>query len=88
MTFGKIDPVSLAVSLGILSGLSTFFAGLMVLIFNTGKPFNGMMGTLYIPYDLSFFQCLLGGVTVAVSTFIGSYIIAWAYNFLRNKLNS
>ena len=88
MTFGKIDPMSLGVSLGILSGVSTIFMGLILLIFNTGKPFNGTMGALYITYDFTLLQCLLGGAAVAVSTFIGSYIIAWIYNLLRNKLNS
>lgn len=88
MAFGKIDPVSLGVSLGVLSGTSTFFMGLMILIFNTGKPFNGTMGAIYITYDFSFLQCLLAGVGVSVSTFIGSYIIAWAYNLLRHRVNS
>lgn len=86
MAFGKIDPVALGVSLGALSGMSTFFMGLMVLIFNTGKPFNGMMGTVYMTYDLSLIQCFLGGVGVFISIFISSYLIVLAYNFLNKQL--
>ncbi|KTD73566.1 hypothetical protein [Legionella tucsonensis] len=88
MKFGKIDPIALGVSLGALSGISTFFMGLMVLLFNKGKPFNGIMGTIYFNYDLSFSQCLLGGIGVFISTFISSYLIAWTYNFLNKRLNS
>ncbi|MGM9453703.1 hypothetical protein ACTAZI_10240 [Legionella bozemanae] len=88
MKFGKIDPIALGVSLGALSGISTFFMGLMVLLFNKGKPFNGIMGTIYFNYDLTFIQCLLGGMGAFISTFISSYLVAWTYNFLNKQLNN
>ncbi|HHF0527065.1 TPA: hypothetical protein ACTUT5_002629 [Legionella anisa] len=88
MKFGKIDPIALGVSLGALSGISTFFMGLMVLLFNKGKPFSGIMGTIYFNYDLSFIQCLLGGVGIFISTFITSYLIALAYNFMDKQLSN
>ncbi|KTD03451.1 hypothetical protein OQJ19_00530 [Fluoribacter gormanii] len=86
MKFGKIDPIALGVSLGALSGISTFFMGLMVLIFNKGKPFAGVMGTIYMTYDLSLLQCVLAGVGVFVSTFITSFLIAWLYNILSKQV--
>ena len=54
MTFGKIDPMSLGVSLGILSGVSTIFMGLILLIFNTGKPFNGTIHYLRLYFASMF----------------------------------
>lgn len=60
--------------------------GLMVLLFNTGKPFKGMMGTIYFTYDLSFLQCLLGGISVAIGMFVGGYIVGLAYNYLREQI--
>ncbi|MCE0723455.1 MULTISPECIES: hypothetical protein [Legionella] len=88
MKFGKIDPIALGVSLGALSGISTFFMGLMLLLFNKGKPFSGIMGTIYFNYDLSFIQCLLGGTGVFISTFVTSSLVALAYNFLDKQLNN
>lgn len=86
MKFGKIDPISLAVTLGALAGLSAFFSSLMVMIFNKGKPFNGIMGTIYFNYELTFIQCLLTGVSALVGTFISSYLVALAYNYLSKQL--
>ncbi|WP_454783088.1 hypothetical protein [Legionella sp. WA2022007384] len=86
MKFGKIDPVALGASLGALSGISTFFMGLMIVIFNKGKPFTGVMGTIYMTYDLSLLQCVLGAVGVFISTFISSFLIAWLYNTLSKRV--
>lgn len=82
MAFGKLHPAYFGASIGIISGLATFFMGLVALAFYTGKPFVGMVGTMYVTYNPSLINCALGGALVLINAFIGGYITAWIYNLL------
>ena len=86
MAFSKIHPVALGLSVGIISGLSAFFMGMLALAFYTGKPLVAMAGTLYVTLNPSFINSALAGVVVFVNAFIGSYIVAWIYNFLVGRV--
>ncbi len=82
MAFSKIHPVALGLSIGVISGLSTFFMGLLALAFYTGKPLVAMVGTMYVTFNPSLFNSALGAVVVFVNAFIGGYIAVWIYNLL------
>ena len=86
MAFSKIHPLALGVSVGVLSGISAFFVGVMALLFYTGKPLVGMMGSMYITYNPSLTNCVLGAVVVSINAFIGGYITSWVYNFLLGRI--
>lgn len=84
--FGKIQPLSFGVSLGVISGLATFCMGLLAVAFYTGKPFVGMVGSMYVTYNPSFTNCAIGAVVVFINAAIGGYITAWVYNMLLEYL--
>lgn len=88
MTYSKIHPLALAITVGVLSGLSTFFIGVAAQLFYTGKPLVGMMGTMYITYTPSLVNSALGGALVLINVFIGTFIVAWVYNFLVKHINN
>lgn len=82
MAYSKIHPVSFGVAVGVISGLSTFFMGLMALFLYTGKPLVAMLGTMYVTYNPSLFNSVVGGVAVSVNGFIAAYIISLVYNLM------
>jgi hypothetical protein len=82
MAYSKIHPVSLGVAFAIISGVATFFTGLIGNMLFTGKPIITMMGEMYVTYNLSLFNCILAGFTVSINAFIAGYISAWIYNFM------
>ncbi len=82
MEFSKIHPVALGLAVGVVSGLSTFFMGLLALAFYTGKPLVAMVGTMYVTFNPSLFNSVLGALAVFVNAFIGGYIAVWVYNLL------
>lgn len=86
MAISKIHPLALGITAGVLSGLGTFAAGMLAVIFYTGKPIVGMMGAMYITYSPSVINSAIGGGVVLVNAFIGAYIAAWVYNFLIARM--
>ena len=88
MEFSKIHPVALGLAVGVISGLSTFFMGLIALAFYTGKPLVAMVGTMYVTFNPSLFNSFLGALVVFVNAFIGGYIAVWLYNLLLDYLDN
>lgn len=82
MAFSRIHPVAMGLAIGAISGLSTFFMGMLALAFYTGKPLVAMVGTMYVTFNPSMINSALGAVVMFVNAFIGSYIAAWIYNLL------
>lgn len=80
MKVSKLNPVALGISFGIISGLTLFSMGLLALFFLHGKPIVAAMGTMYVSYNSSFMNSLLGGLMGFVNAFIAGYIGAWLYN--------
>ena len=86
MTVSKLNPVALGISFGVISGLTIFGMGVMAQMFLHGKPVVAAMGTMYISYNGSMINSLLGGAIGFVNAFIAGYIASWIYNFLIDKV--
>jgi len=86
MAFSKINPIALGLSIGILSGIVTFFASLAAFIVYAGKPIVSTLGTMYIAYNPTLANCAIGTVIVFVNSFIGCYIAARLYNGLLSHV--
>jgi hypothetical protein len=88
MTYSKIHPLALAITLATLSGLATTGTSLMFFIFYTGKPFVAMLGSMYVSYNPTLMNCFFAGAMVFINTFVACYIVAWVYNFLLKYMPS
>jgi hypothetical protein len=86
MAANKIHPLALGLSLGIISGLTTFIMGLLAFILLNGKPLVSMLGTMYITYNPTLINGALGAAIVFINTVIAGYIFAWLYNYLANYM--
>lgn len=86
MTYAKIHPIALGLTLAILAGLATFFAGLIANVLSNGKPLVSSLGTMYITIIPSIQNSALGGVMAFVGSLIGGYIAAWIYNILSEYI--
>ncbi|STY29027.1 Uncharacterised protein [Legionella wadsworthii] len=86
MEFTKINPLALAISISILSGLASFFMGVAAFVLYAGKPIVAMIGSLYLSYNPSMANAGLGAGLVLMNTFVSSYIAAWIYNFLLDYI--
>jgi hypothetical protein len=86
MELGKIEPVAIGVALGILCGMSALFAGAIIILFNTKKIYSSILGSVTLNYDVAWTQCLFGALGVGLGAFLLSYIAAWFYNYLSNKI--
>ena len=86
MKASKLHPLALGISLGIISGVSTFIMGLLAYLLLNGKPLVSMVGTMYLTYNPTLMNSLLGGAIVFVNGLIAGYIAAWIYNFLSEYI--
>lgn len=76
----KLSPIGLALSLGILWGLSVFIIGLLAYYYSYGRPFITAMSTLYLGYAPSVKGSFVGGIIGFIDAFITGFLIAWLYN--------
>ncbi|MGQ3891629.1 hypothetical protein [Legionella sp. CNM-4043-24] len=86
MAYSKLHPMALGLTLGAISGFAAFVAGLMAMAVYTGKPAVAMMGEMYVSYNPSFFNSVLGGGIVFVNAYVGAYVTAWIYNILIKRI--
>lgn len=75
----KLHPVSLGLSLGILSGVLIFFMGLFAMG-GYGVEYVAMVGSVYVGYAPTFLGSLLGGIWGFIEGFIVGALVAWLYN--------
>ncbi|RUR13660.1 hypothetical protein [Legionella sp. km772] len=82
MAYSKIHPIALGLTLGILAGLGTLFAGLLANIFFNGKPFVTTVGSMYVTYSPTIQNSAIGGLMAFLGALVGGYVAAWVYNIL------
>lgn len=88
MALSRIHPLALGLTLGIISGLSVFIMGVLAYIVLDGKPIVSMLGTMYVTYNPTLINSILGGIIAFVNAFIAGYIAAWIYNLLIKSLQT
>ncbi len=76
----KVDVKALGLTLGIVWGAAMFLLGLMVMFFNWGVAWVGLMSSLYIGYRATLLGSIIGGIWGFVDAGIAGVIIAWLYN--------
>ena len=86
MTFSKLHPIALALTLAIISGISVLGLGLSANMFLNGKPLATMVGSVYFTYNPSILNSLLSALLVFVNALVGGYVAAWVYNLLLKYL--
>ncbi|KTC90016.1 hypothetical protein OQJ18_05960 [Fluoribacter dumoffii] len=86
MEFTKINPLALGISISVPAAIASFFMGLAAFVFFADKPLVGMVGNMYLSYNPSLGNAVLGAAIVLMNTFISSYIAAWIYNFILDYI--
>lgn len=86
MTFGKLHPLALGISIAIIGGVAAFGAALFADTFLYGKTIILGVGTLYVTYNPTFIGSVFIGAGVAGAGLVGGFIASVIYNMLLNLL--
>ncbi len=86
MSYLKIHPTALGVSLGVLEGLPISLA--TIILVRQGETGATFLSKLFPFYDLSWRGALIGLVAGFIDGFIGGLIMAWIYNALVERSNN
>ena len=86
MTFGKLHPLALGISIAIIGGIAAFGAALFLDTFLYGKTIILGVGTLYVTYNPTFIGSVFIGAGVAGAGLVGGFIVSVVYNMLLNLL--
>jgi hypothetical protein len=76
----KLSPKGLGMSLGVLWGLALLIMGLLAYVYSFGRPFVDAMAIIYLGYEPSILNSILGGVIGFAEAYIVGFLIAYLYN--------
>lgn len=78
---GKLLPVPLGLTVGILWGLGVLITGLIAAWHGSwGVDFVTAVGSVYVGYENTVMGSLIGGFWGLIDGFIGGVVFAWLYN--------
>lgn len=81
----KLNPKALALTSGIIWGLSIFIATIWLLIRNTGGDTISLLKNFYLGYSYSIGGAFIGLLWGFIDGLIIGFIFAWLYNLLTPK---
>lgn len=85
MKYNRLNPLSMALTLALLSSSSIFIAGMSGYYFAHGLPIAGSYGSFYFGYKPLIAPIFLATGLASIGGFISGYILCWIYNLFIYK---